>query len=1616
MKNLLKRFLATVMVTFMVLSSIPLTHFSLMETDFDLSEIGITANAADKEIIPTAKNVVACFMANKSVWYNIDFFTTPYSNPQCTFLDLDHDGILELMTTKCEGTGWFSTTNYYKADLKNNRIHKMRSVYPEYDNLDFYKGYGLYRSKKTNQYYYHGYNYTRNGVYANGTSENFFWCEENVIQDKFLFFVLNNLIDGTANYTPTYYTMLDGEKVVSESVYNSQYKKFFADYTDMKLKYKAFSAKEFVNASEKQKTSMLLSSYNAFYHNGIVKMTFDEPEQSYNIGKDSKIQFTVKGSSDFISDFDKDDIKFTSSNKNILKIVDVEKVSTGKNTLKFKLNFVPLKEGETTLTLKCGKKEYDECIIKVEKPNELKLNISDPVECYELNGFFFNSNGEYSSGSVDLNVILHNTYKEKIKEYKIYDNEIKDSLAVKNVRVVFELEGEGFSFSNTEDVKTTEMHFRKVGFTDEKSIDAWPENPWLEKGVLKVFMYGSGDFGVGEIKNIKVSYKLYFDYATDKNVDDYNPENPENRSMKAEDSIEFKLQSYKSRYVLEHINAVALGGSYRNMIENSYAQSMVDLENTMDYKWFQNLSKGLLENITDVFVDVDAVVGYELMIVDLVSAINGDEKELVKMSNAYFGNAFAERCDKVLSTTMKIAKKRYNKKIYEELEKSISKADMAKVLSGDVTSGEAYDLFVETLNTDSGARALNNILFCNDVHKDVLKGYNLVSNTYNGYVKANSICSSLEAYDNMMSSQQIVLQKLRDKAKAENNWDLYAAVNDFVEYGKASDFEKTAYTTMIKACLSGQEIMGEVHDVIAKGIKKGFEEYIKSFVGDKLFTTVSGAASNVLLSYECGKLMSELLCNTEDYAQASWKAVAAGKTSGYMKSILLENISDLAGDSNLDTAFEKAQSLDCALVMYKELEIMAYDSVAEALEARGSSAILNLFEEKRGNYETGVAETLAGKARIATRICHDICLENIYAQILNLDMIKTGYIGNVQEGFTSYKTICVQCPVDVIVLGSDNKEFVKIDNNQVVKSSPDIIAAVVGNEKFVCLPSNDTYEIKITATDNGTMDYTVCEFGQEFESIRRVEYENLPLSKGVVYTSSVNNERYTDKEEYNLQTENNEFEASADDYVEISAISFSSETPESVYAGTDIGLEVVAYPINSSVKELVWSSSDESIAKVENGNLTALQPGIVTISCSVKDNQNVKTSVVLDVVECEHEYSDYVTVRESTCSEYGTKERKCSVCCKIEVEKITQLKSHLPQSESVYFEPTCTKNAMNINLCGNCNEICSYEEIPETKVKHQYSNYEFDDNATFASNATETSVCIYDCNKTNTRAVKGTKRILGTTSKITVSQASNAVTLSWNKVDYATGYIVYQKVSGKWNKVAKVNNKTTYKVASLKSACKYEFAVKAFVVENGKDIMAPKQKTISTYTRPQTVGTLKAKQTTTTVTLSWQKVSGATGYKIYKYNPTKKNYVELKTTKGTSYKVTKLKAGNDYKFAVKPYVEFADGTVLWASSYKSLSTATKPAAPSLKVSSKSKGIANFSWSNVNGESGYQLYYSTAKNGKYKSAKTYSANVCKGSKSKLVSKKTYYFKVRAYKKIGKTTIYGGWSTVKSVKIR
>jgi hypothetical protein len=184
----------------------------------------------------------------------------------------------------------------------------------------------------------------------------------------------------------------------------------------------------------------------------------------------------------------------------------------------------------------------------------------------------------------------------------------------------------------------------------------------------------------------------------------------------------------------------------------------------------------------------------------------------------------------------------------------------------------------------------------------------------------------------------------------------------------------------------------------------------------------------------------------------------------------------------------------------------------------------------------------------------------------------------------------------------------------------------------------------------------------------------------------------------------------------------------------------------------------------------------------------------------------------------------------------------------------------------------------------------------------------------------------------------------------------------------------------------------------------------------QTLSSFKVStRNTTSLKLSWSKVSGVSGYQLQRKSGD--SYKTLTNTTSTSYTVKDLSSGTAYTFRVRAY-KTIDGKKYY-SSWKSLSTVTKPSTPSIKApttNSKHQIIAK--WNKVSKCTGYQVQYSKKKDfSSVVATKTVSGQSKTSYTGKNFTKgKTYYVRVRAYRTYNDTKYYSSWSSVKSIKCK
>lgn len=185
---------------------------------------------------------------------------------------------------------------------------------------------------------------------------------------------------------------------------------------------------------------------------------------------------------------------------------------------------------------------------------------------------------------------------------------------------------------------------------------------------------------------------------------------------------------------------------------------------------------------------------------------------------------------------------------------------------------------------------------------------------------------------------------------------------------------------------------------------------------------------------------------------------------------------------------------------------------------------------------------------------------------------------------------------------------------------------------------------------------------------------------------------------------------------------------------------------------------------------------------------------------------------------------------------------------------------------------------------------------------------------------------------------------------------------------------------------------------------------------PKAPKTASAKLRTATggyddVKFSWSKSTGASGYYVYLKKEADKEYIYLTRTTATSCIKKNLADGAKYYFKVVPYYKSGE-TRYESASYKTASVYTLKKISTPKLS-RSGSKVKVKWTNINGETGYQISKATKKTGT-NIISTYKTTKGTYKTIKVTKGKKYYYKVRAYKVVDGKKVYGPWSTVKAYK--
>ena len=256
------------------------------------------------------------------------------------------------------------------------------------------------------------------------------------------------------------------------------------------------------------------------------------------------------------------------------------------------------------------------------------------------------------------------------------------------------------------------------------------------------------------------------------------------------------------------------------------------------------------------------------------------------------------------------------------------------------------------------------------------------------------------------------------------------------------------------------------------------------------------------------------------------------------------------------------------------------------------------------------------------------------------------------------------------------------------------------------------------------------------------------------------------------------------------------------------------------------------------------------------------------------------------------------------------------------------------------------------------------------------------------------------------SASSGKPMLTWNAVEGATSYRIYRSTSkGSGYSLLGTTTATSYTNTGAKAGMTYYYRVKAVNdaglspysnIVSGKVVVTPKPSA--------PVVKIGHSATSGKPMLTWNAVSGATSYKVYRATSQNGTYSLLGTVTATSYTNTGAKAGVTYYYKVKAVNSAGE------SAYSNTVSGRATVTTLTMGHSATSGKPMLTWKAVSGAASYKVYRATTKNGAYSVINTTKALTYTNTGAALGT--TYYYKVEALNAAGKSM---GFSAIVEGKV-
>ena len=218
-------------------------------------------------------------------------------------------------------------------------------------------------------------------------------------------------------------------------------------------------------------------------------------------------------------------------------------------------------------------------------------------------------------------------------------------------------------------------------------------------------------------------------------------------------------------------------------------------------------------------------------------------------------------------------------------------------------------------------------------------------------------------------------------------------------------------------------------------------------------------------------------------------------------------------------------------------------------------------------------------------------------------------------------------------------------------------------------------------------------------------------------------------------------------------------------------------------------------------------------------------------------------------------------------------------------------------------------------------------------------------------------KTLQTPSISKLENTSGGIKISWNKVSGAYGYRVYQKTSNGWKRI-KDTTATSYTDSAVSVNQTKTYTMRC-IDKNGNTVSGYNSKGWSKKYTPVAPTISKLENTSGGIKLSWNKVVGVYGYRLY-YKTSSGGWKRFKDTTATSFTDSGVSPNRTETYTIRCIDK--NGNTVSGYNSKGWSKKYTPVAPTISKLENTSGGIKLSWNKVVGVYGYRLYYKTSSGG------------------------------------------------------